>query len=82
MKLVITMSRRFGTGASIIAKVSRDRYMEELDKEFPQYGWAKNAGYLTKQHIEAIHRFGVTKYHRRSFLKNILGENKQLSLLS
>ena len=68
--------------ASILAKVERDWYMEKLDAEFPQYNWRQNAGYLTKQHIEAIHRFGVTKYHRRSFLKNILGENKQLSLLS
>ena len=66
--------------ASILAKVERDWYMDKLDIEFPQYNWHKNAGYLTKQHIEAIHKFGITKYHRRSFLKNILGEDKQLSL--
>ena len=66
--------------ASILAKVERDWYMEKLDLEFPEYNWRQNAGYLTKQHIEAIHKFGVTKYHRRSFLKNILGEEKQLSL--
>ncbi len=66
--------------ASILAKVERDWYMEKLDIEFPEYNWRQNAGYLTKQHIEAIHKFGITKYHRRSFLKNILGEDKQLSL--
>ena len=66
--------------ASILAKVERDWYMEKLDMEFPEYNWRQNAGYLTKQHIEAIHKFGVTKYHRRSFLKNIIGEDKQLAL--
>ncbi len=66
--------------ASIIAKVSRDRYMEELDKEFPQYGWAKNAGYLTKEHIEAIDKYGLTKYHRPSFLKKHFAKQEQLSL--
>lgn len=66
--------------ASILAKVERDWYMDKLDLEFPEYNWRQNAGYLTKQHIEAIHKFGVTKYHRRSFLKNILGEEKQLSI--
>lgn len=68
--------------ASILAKVERDWYMEKLDLEYPEYNWRQNAGYLTKQHIEAIHKFGVTKYHRKSFLKNILGEEKQLSLFS
>ena len=66
--------------ASILAKVERDWYMEKLDLEFPEYNWKQNAGYLTKQHIEAIQKFGVTKYHRRSFLKNILGEDKQLTI--
>lgn len=66
--------------ASIIAKVSRDRYMEELDKEFPQYGWVKNAGYLTKEHIEAIDNYGLTKYHRPSFLKKHFAKQEQLSL--
>lgn len=65
--------------ASILAKVSRDRYMEKLDKEFPQYGWAKNAGYLTPAHLEAIDKYGLCKYHRPSFLKNHF--NKQLSLI-
>lgn len=68
--------------ASILAKVTRDRYMEKLDAEFPQYGWAKNAGYLTKEHIEAIDKYGLTKYHRPSFLKKHFEEKeqKQLSL--
>ena len=55
--------------ASIIAKVSRDRYMEKLDKEFPTYNWRKNAGYLTAEHLKAIDKFGLTKCHRPSFLK-------------
>ncbi len=60
--------------ASILAKVSRDMYMENIDKEFPEYDWKNNKGYLTKKHIESIEKFGITKYHRVSFLKNI--ENK------
>lgn len=55
--------------ASILAKVTRDRYMDDLDKEYPQYGWAKNAGYLTKAHLEAIDKYGLSPYHRPSFLK-------------
>jgi ribonuclease HII len=61
-------------GASILAKVTRDRYMEKLHEEFPMYNWQKNAGYLTAQHIEAIKKYGICKYHRPSFLKKILGE--------
>lgn len=64
--------------ASILAKVSRDRYMQELDKEFPQYQWRTNAGYLTKAHLEAIDEYGVTKYHRKSFLRKHF--EKQLTL--
>ena len=67
--------------ASILAKVARDRYMQKLDEEFPQYNWRKNNGYLTKEHIEAIKKYGITKYHRKSFLKNILNETKQLKLI-
>lgn len=66
--------------ASILAKVSRDRYMEKLNEEFPEYGWSKNAGYLTATHLEAIDKYGLSKYHRPSFLKNHF--NKQLSLLN
>ena len=64
--------------ASIIAKVSRDRYMRELAEEFPQYGWARNAGYLTAEHLSAIDKFGLTKYHRASFLRKHF--EKQLTL--
>ena len=56
--------------------------MQKLHEEFPQYNWAKNAGYLTKEHIEAIKKYGPCKYHRLSFLKKILSEQpKQMSLL-
>tara|TARA_B100000902_G_C27049577_1_gene783448 strand:+ start:130 stop:741 length:612 start_codon:yes stop_codon:yes gene_type:complete len=60
--------------ASIIAKVTRDKLMHDLDSEFPGYGWAKNAGYPTKCHMNAIVKFGVTPHHRRSFrpIHNIL----------
>ena len=53
--------------ASIIAKVVRDRIMQELDQEFPEYGWVKNAGYGTKIHLEALEQHGATIHHRRSF---------------
>ncbi len=66
--------------ASILAKVTRDRYMEELDKEFPEYNWGKNAGYLTKEHLDAIDKYGLCKYHRPSFLKKHFEKNKQLNL--
>ena len=64
--------------ASILAKVTRDRYMENLAKEFPQYGWDRNAGYLTPEHLNAIDKYGLCKYHRPSFLKKHF--EKQLSL--
>ena len=67
--------------ASILAKVSRDRFMLELDKQFPQYHWAKNKGYLSAEHIAAIKTHGPTVWHRKKFLRNILAEEKQLSLL-
>ena len=57
--------------ASILAKVSRDKYMNKIHQEYPCYDWIKNKGYLTKTHIEAIQKHGTTKYHRLSFLKNI-----------
>lgn len=55
--------------ASILAKVSRDRYMVELDEKFPQYNWKQNAGYLTKEHLNAIDKYGLTPYHRKKFLQ-------------
>ncbi|MDO5569577.1 MAG: ribonuclease HII [bacterium] len=53
--------------ASVIAKVTRDKMMNELDKKYPVYGLAKNKGYPTKQHLDAIKKYGITKYHRLSF---------------
>ncbi len=78
--------------ASIVAKVTRDKLMKELAKTYPQYGWDKNAGYGTKEHIQAIEKYGITDIHRRSYapIKRFLeGQNvapkkegqKQLSLL-
>jgi len=55
------------SAASIIAKVTRDREMQELDREFPQFGFAKHKGYPTKFHMEMIEQHGVTPHHRRSF---------------
>ena len=63
--------------ASILAKTYRDDYMKELHKEYPMYGWDKNAGYPTKQHRDAIQRYGTTPYHRMSF--NLCG-TQQLEL--
>ena len=65
--------------ASILAKVSRDRYMEKIDLEYPQYDWKNNKGYLTKKHIEAIQKYGTTKYHRQSFLKKITKSPREIS---
>lgn len=53
--------------ASIVAKVTKDRIMDKLHEEFPEYGWNTNRGYGTKSHIEAIKKYGLTKYHRKSF---------------
>lgn len=53
--------------ASIIAKVERDRYMRELSKQFPEYGFDRNMGYGTKEHLMAIGIYGITPYHRKSF---------------
>ncbi len=58
--------------ASILAKVSRDRYCVELDKKYPGYGFAKHKGYGTKAHYEAIKSLGPCEAHRLSFLKNVL----------
>lgn len=53
--------------ASILAKTARDAYMNQIHEEFPMYNWKKNKGYPTKEHREAIRKYGVTKYHRLSF---------------
>ena len=60
--------------ASILAKVTRDRLMEELDGEYPQYGFAVHKGYGTKRHYEALREFGPCPIHRRTFLKKFYGE--------
>ncbi|MCR4595004.1 MAG: ribonuclease HII [Clostridiales bacterium] len=58
--------------ASIIAKVSRDRYMLEMANEYPQYQFEKHKGYGTKLHYEMIEKYGISPIHRKSFLKKIL----------
>ncbi len=67
-------------GASILAKVSRDRYMEKLDSEYPVYNWKKNAGYLTAEHLKAIDKYGLSPYHRPSFLKKHFANTKAIVL--
>ena len=62
--------------ASILAKVSRDRYMLELDKQYPEYQFARHKGYGTKLHYECIEKYGISPVHRLSFLKKITGEKK------
>ena len=59
--------------ASIIAKVTRDRYMVELDAKYPEYGFARNKGYGTPEHIAALKKYGPCPEHRRSFIAGILG---------
>ena len=55
------------TAASVLAKTYRDEYMRKLAKDYPQYGWERNMGYPTKEHVEAIIRHGYTPHHRKSF---------------
>lgn len=57
--------------ASILAKVARDRYMLELDNQYPEYQFSKHKGYGTKLHYEMIKKYGISKVHRPSFLKNL-----------
>lgn len=57
--------------ASILAKVSRDRYMLAMDKIYPEYGFAKHKGYPTKAHYEALRKYGPCPIHRKTFLKNL-----------
>jgi ribonuclease HII len=67
--------------ASIVAKISRDFVMCDLGQQFPGYGWEKNAGYPTAQHLKALQDLGVTPHHRRTFkpVHNILYQEKKLS---
>ncbi len=64
--------------ASILAKTYRDEYMEEIHQEFPMYNWKQNKGYPTKEHRNAIRKFGITKYHRKTF--RLLPEQLKLKL--
>ena len=61
--------------ASIVAKVTRDRLMREYDRIMPEYGFASNKGYGSKEHIEAIKKYGPTPIHRRSFIHNVTGKS-------
>lgn len=63
--------------ASIIAKTYRDEFMNKIHEEFPMYNWKKNKGYPTKDHREAIVKYGITKYHRKSF--RLLPEQLELN---
>lgn len=67
--------------ASIIAKVVRDRIMIKLASKFPFYGWERNKGYPTKEHIDAILKYGASPLHRKTFLKNIFERAKQTQLI-
>ena len=60
--------------ASVVAKVTRDRYMIQLDEKYPMYGFARNKGYGTAEHIAALKKYGPCPEHRRSFIGGILGE--------
>lgn len=53
--------------ASILAKVTRDRIMHDLAKIFPEYGWDKNAGYPTQQHLQAIEKYGINEHYRKTY---------------
>ena len=67
--------------ASILAKVTRDRLMHELSKQFPQYGWEKNAGYPTPEHLRAIEKYGINEHYRKTFgpvkkvIENVIAKN-------
>ena len=60
--------------ASILAKTSRDDYMDQLAQTYPQYDWLSNKGYPTKKHREAIRKYGITPFHRKTF--NMLGDGQ------
>jgi ribonuclease HII len=64
--------------ASILAKTYRDDFMDKIHEEFPMYNWKKNKGYPTKEHREAIRKYGITKYHRKTF--RLLPEQLALDL--
>ena len=70
------------SAASIVAKVSRDLFMIKLAKKYPMYGWHKNFGYGTKDHMIGLKKFGVTKHHRKKYkpIHNILMKKKRETL--
>lgn len=67
--------------ASIIAKVERDTIMKNLSLQYPEYKWEKNKGYPTKEHFGLVRKYGITPFHRKTFLKKFLSEEIQESLL-
>lgn len=62
------------SAASILAKVSRDHLLEEYDKRWPEYGFAKHKGYGTREHMEAIRKYGPLPIHRKSFIGKLIGQ--------
>ena len=68
--------------ASILAKVTRDRIMKRLSSKFPFYKWERNKGYATKEHIDAIKKYGPCVLHRKTFLKKIFYEQNVLEFIS
>nr|WP_280956251.1 ribonuclease HII [Candidatus Odyssella thessalonicensis] len=68
--------------ASIIAKVTRDQIMQDLDSDYPAYGWRENSGYGTAFHLKAIQTQGITPHHRKSFepIKSLTGNPVQLKM--
>ncbi len=68
--------------ASVIAKVTRDRMMDELHKKYPQYNFKKNKGYPTKEHVEAINKYGIIKEHRKTYgpVKDYIEKEKMLNI--
>ena len=66
--------------ASVIAKVTRDRMMDELDTKYPMYNYKKNKGYPTKEHIEAINKYGIIEGYRKTYgpVKEVIEKNKEL----
>lgn len=77
MKYVIKGDARSASiaAASILAKVSRDRYMKQMAEKYPQYGFDKHKGYGTKAHYAAVDEFGLCEIHRRSFFKKYFEKN-------
>lgn len=61
--------------ASVLAKVTRDRYMKKMAEKYPEYGFEKHKGYGTALHCEMLKKYGASEIHRRTFLKKIIGEN-------